>query len=144
MSNENKVWSIPVQEDKNGDAFIEFPPELIEQVGWKEGDRLKWTEQKDGSFVLEKKDTEMVLVETVSMFRIRYMVEVPKGKAEWALDTVTLNEAQEFSQVHLDETIVSHRVVSNEEALQLCDKDNEYAQSWPADKKIDIFFTTVK
>jgi hypothetical protein len=69
------------------------------------------------------------------------MVEVPKGKAEWALDTVTLNEAQEFSQEHLGEVIVSHRVVSFDEALEMCDKDNHYCKDWDNEHKIRAFFS---
>jgi bifunctional ADP-heptose synthase (sugar kinase/adenylyltransferase) len=95
--------------------------------------------------------TQLVLVETVSMFRMRYVVEVPVGtddsgndKSLWALDTVTMNEAQEFSQEHLSETIVSHRVVSKKEALALCDIDNDYTKSWSKDKKIETFFTPWK
>ena len=63
---------------------------------------------------------ELVLVETVSTFRIRYVVEVPKGEKDWALDTVVMKDAKEFSQSYLDEIIVSHRVVSKEEALSMC------------------------
>lgn len=95
--------------------------------------------------------TQLVLVECVSTFRQRYMVEVPVGiddfgkdKALWALDTVTMNEAKEFSQEHLGETIVSHRVVSQKEALALCDTDNDYTKQWPKSKKIEAFFTTWK
>ena len=87
-------------------------------------------------------NTEWVLVDAVSMFRIRYMVEVPVGKAEWALDTVTMNEAKEFSQEHLGETIVSHRVVSKEEALVQFDTDNDYLKSWTSEHKIQTFLTT--
>lgn len=90
------------------------------------------------------KDTEWVLVEAVSMFRMRYMVEVPKGKSEYALDTVVMQEAVEFSQKHLDETIVSHRVVSKKEALALSDEDNDYAKDWSKDKKVEAFFTPWK
>ena len=90
------------------------------------------------------KDTEWVLVEAVSVFRMRYMVEVPKGKSEYALDTVVMNEALEFSQKHLDETIVSHRVVGKKEALALCDEDNDYTKGWSKDKKIEAFFTPWK
>jgi hypothetical protein len=92
----------------------------------------------------KKEPTEWVLVECVSTFRERYMVEVPKGKAEWALDTVTMNEAKEFSQEHIGEQIVSHRVVSKEEALTLCDKDNDYGSSWDEELKVKNFFTTWK
>lgn len=87
------------------------------------------------------KDTEWVLVEAVSMFRMRYMVEVPKGKSEYALDTVVMNEAKEFSQKYLDETIISASVLSKKEALALSDQDNDYTKNWPKDKKIEAFFT---
>lgn len=146
-------WTIEVQEDPiTGDSILEFPPELLEQAGWKEGDVLDWKDNKDGSYILtKKKETQWVLVETVSTFRERYMVEVPigiddygKDKSEWALDTVTMNDAKEFSQEHLGEQIVSHRVVTREEALILCDKDNGYTKSWDDEHKIDTFFTAWK
>ncbi len=86
-------------------------------------------------------ETELVLVETVSMFRMRYVVEVPKGKQDWALDTVTCQEANEFSQKHVDELIVSHRVVSKEEMLAICDIDNHYCKDWSEEKKIKSFVT---
>jgi hypothetical protein len=92
--------------------------------------------------------TQWVLVETVNTFRQRYMVEVPigtdnydKDKVEWALDTVTMEEAKEFSQEHIGELIVSHRVVTKEEALSLCDKDNDYTIAWSEEQKINTFFT---
>lgn len=83
-----------------------------------------------------------VMVECVSMFRMRYMVEVPEEHPEWALDTVTMNDAKEFSQEHLDEVIVSHRVMdSTAEALALCDVDNHYCSGWTDEQKINAFFT---
>jgi len=69
------------------------------------------------------------------------MVQVPKGKKEWAMDTVVMHEAKEFSQEHLGEQIVSHRVVSEEDALKMCDKDNDYARTWSDEHKINTFFT---
>ena len=88
-------------------------------------------------------ETELVLVECILQYRMRYVVEVPVGKSDWALDTVTLEEAKEFSQEHLGETIVSHRVVTKEEALAMCDKENEYAKVWNDEMKIQAFFTTM-
>ena len=92
--------------------------------------------------------TQWVLVETISTFSERYMVEVPTGiddygkdKVEWALDTVTMEEAKEFSQEHIGELIVSHRIVTKDEALSLCDKDNAYTMSWSEEQKINTFFT---
>ena len=137
----SKRYVVDVQEDEEGELFIQFPDEMMTEVGWKTGDILDWKDNKDGSWSLSKKETEWVLVETVSTFRERYMVEVPKGKAEWALDTVTCEDAKEFSQEHIGEQIISHRVVTREEALTLCDKDNDYTKTWDEETKVKNFFT---
>ena len=54
-----KSWTLIVEEadDGSGDAILTFPPDLLEQAGWKEGDTLKWIDQKDGSWKLKKVDT---------------------------------------------------------------------------------------
>ena len=131
------------KDPETGDLILPLPEKLLKETGWKTGDTLDWNDNGDGTFSMTKKEatTEWVLVETVSQFRERYMVEVPIGKQLWALDTVVMNEAKEFSQEHIGETIVSHRVVSVEEALSMCDRDNAYCSSWSDDKKIDTFFT---
>lgn len=50
-------WILTVQEDPDtGDAILQFPPDLLEHAGWKEGDTLNWIDQKDGSWRLEKVD----------------------------------------------------------------------------------------
>ena len=89
-------------------------------------------------------ETELVLVECIQQYRMRYVVEVPIGKSEWALDTVTMEEAVEFSQLSLGETIVSHRVVSNDEVVQLCDEDNDYCSLWDTEKKFEVFVTQLE
>jgi hypothetical protein len=138
-------YLVTLEEDpETGDLVLPLPEKLMEETGWKTGDTLDWKDNGDGTFSMTKQkteETEWVLVEAISQFRERYMVEVPKGKAEWALDTVTLNQAQEFSQEHLGEVIVSHRVVSFDEALEMCDKDNHYCKAWDTNKKLDAFFT---
>ena len=82
-----------------------------------------------------------VLVDTIFTYRMRYMVEAPESNPEYALDDVTMETAKEFSQLGLGETITSHRIVSKEEALRLCDEDNSYVQSWTEDQKVHAFFT---
>ena len=138
-------YIITLEKDpETGDLILPLPDELLREAGWQTGDTLDWKDNGDGTFSMTKQkteETEWVLVEAISQFRERYMVEVPKGKAEWALDTVTLNEAQEFSQEHLGEVIVSHRVVSFDEALEMCDKDNHYCKDWDNEHKISAFFT---
>lgn len=88
------------------------------------------------------KETELVLVETISMFRMRYVVEVPVGKSEWALDTVTCQEAEEVSQKHLDEVISSHRVLTEDEYMMLFDIDNDYLKGFTPELKRD-FITVI-
>ena len=139
-------WILDVKYDNDsGDTFIELPDDLMKQAGWNLGDDIEWIDNEDGTWTMKKieknDEKEWVLVECVSQFRQRYMCEVPKGKAEWALDTVTMNEAKEFSQEHLGETIVSHRVIPFMEALELCDIDNDYCSKWNIDKKVEVFFT---
>ena len=139
-------WIATLQEDPaTGDLILPLPDDLMESQGFEVGDLLKWKDNKNGSFSITKKvseETEWVLVECISTFRQRYMVEVPKGKTLWALDTVTMEEAKEFSQEHIGEQIISHRTVSKKEALELCDKDNHYGSEWDKETKMKNFFTT--
>ena len=93
---------------------------------------------------MSKEETQLVLVETISQFRIRYVVEVPVGvddygkdKKLWALDTVTCEEAKEFSQESLGELIVSHRVIDEKEALEIWDNDNDYLKDWEPEHKLE-------
>jgi hypothetical protein len=54
---ERKTWTLEVQEDpETGDAILEFPPDLLESAGWKEGDNIKWEDLGDGSWSLTKKE----------------------------------------------------------------------------------------
>ena len=142
----NKTWTVTLEEDPDtGELVLPLNDEILEECGFKIGDDIKWIDRGDGSWAIEKveqsEDTEWVMVDCVASYRMRYMVEVPKGKAEWALDTVTCQEAKEFSQEYLGEQIFSHRVVTKEEALEISDKDNSYGASWPEEIKIKNFFT---
>ena len=40
----------------NNDGILEFPDEVLEELGWKEGDVLEWVDNNDGSFSLVKPD----------------------------------------------------------------------------------------
>jgi len=137
----SKSWTVDVQENENGELFIELNDEILEGSGLKVGDDVVWEDNKDGSFTLKKSDKVWVLVEAVQMYRMRYMVQVPATNPEWALDDVTMQTAKEFSQLDLGETIASHRVISHEDALKLCDQDNDYTQDWTEEQKIKSFFT---
>lgn len=51
-------WTIKVEEtnDGSGDLVLPFPEDLLESAGWKEGDTLEWIDNKDGTWILKKKD----------------------------------------------------------------------------------------
>ena len=94
-----KTWTAIVEYDElTGDHILPLGDEVCDELGWKEGDTLNWQPNDDGSFTItkvekkmEKPEVEIVLVETISTFRMRYVIEVPVGKKEWALDTVTIS-----------------------------------------------------
>ena len=50
-------WVLDVKEDENGDAVLEFPPDLLERAGWQEGDCLQWRDLGDGTWSLSKSDS---------------------------------------------------------------------------------------
>ena len=52
----------------------------------------------------------LFVVETISHFRTRYIVECKE--AEHAEDTVTMEEAEEFSQMHLGEVIMTTKEIT--------------------------------
>ena len=68
----------------------------------------EWFEDQPEDF---QEDWEENTEKYKDQFKKARFHEGPKGKKEWALDTVTMNEAEEFSQEHLGEQIVSHRVI---------------------------------
>lgn len=43
-------YTVPIDED----GILTFPDELMDKLGWKEGDELEWIDNKDGSFTLRK------------------------------------------------------------------------------------------
>ncbi len=129
-----KRWTVKTEQDPDtGDLLLPLPDDLLEAAGFSEGDVLDWKNNEDGSYTLTKKteQTEWVLVDTISQYRMRYLVEVPAGKTEYALDTVSFEEAKEFSQEWLGETITSHRVVTEEEAYRVFHEDTrDFFSSW--------------
>ena len=89
--------------------------------------------------------SKFVLVETISQFRMRYVVELKDSNPiAWALDTVSCEEATEFSQEHLGETIVSHRQISEQEMLELFYRDNDYLDRLTPDEIKEKFVTKIK
>ena len=81
------------------------------------------------------------MVDAISSFRERYLVAVPDDLAdvtaqEWAMDSVTCEDVEEFSQLYIGEQISSTRVMTREEVLDQSDKDNDYLSSSNDDMKL--------
>ena len=57
----NKIWTTELIEtdDGTGDAILQFPDELIAEVGWKEGTVLKLA-VKDGILYITEKKLESI------------------------------------------------------------------------------------
>jgi len=137
---------VKLEQDENGDVILPLSDELCESVGWQIGDTIVWNDNGDGSWTMSKKPkTKIVLVDTLVSYRMRYAVELAEDSPEeWARDTVTMEQAVEFSQECLGEQIVSHRVITEAEFLQQFDKDNSYLADWPADKKFESGLTRLE
>lgn len=41
-------YILEIEEDQNGDQFVIFPDEIMEELGWVEGDILEWNMKGDG------------------------------------------------------------------------------------------------
>jgi hypothetical protein len=96
--------------------------------------------------------SKFVLVDTIAQYRMRYIIEVPDDHNDreypcsaetWAADTVTIEEMKEFSQLWLGETIFSTREIAKEEIIPMCDKENDYCQSWTDEQKMNSFVTEI-
>lgn len=40
------------------DGVLQIPDDMLEHLGWKEGDTLEWIDNEDGSFMLKKYDLD--------------------------------------------------------------------------------------
>jgi hypothetical protein len=76
---------------------------------------------------------KLFLVDAVSSFRNSYIVRCENE--EHAADTVTCNEAEEFSQEWLGESISRIREITEDDYLVLFDKDNDYLKNWNVEQK---------
>ena len=91
--------------------------------------------------------SKIVLVETISSFRHLYAIELPDNAPnEYALDDVVMNvssdepEFEEFGQQHIDENILSHRIIDEKEYLRLFDEVSSYLSGWTDEEKKRFIF----
>ena len=133
-----KSWTLPIKENDNGEMYIELNDEILEGSGFKIGDTLNWKDLKDGSYSLTKAEGDLYIVEGISMFHMKFVVRAKE--AEHAMDEVVMDtgDLKEFSQNHVDFNILGARKITNEEYLELFDKDNAYLSCWTEDQKMGL------
>jgi len=93
------------------------------------------------------KDNKYVVVNALTQYRMRYVIpldelqnlnpDVPVDP-KWALDCVTCEDVEEFSQLWLGETIIDHEVVNEERIVEMFDTDHEYLTSMDTERKIEL------
>ena len=55
MKSNTLNWTITVAEDpETGELVLPLPTDMLELVGWNDGDTLEWIENDDGSWTLQK------------------------------------------------------------------------------------------
>ena len=49
-------WTVTIEEaeDGSGNLLLPLPQELLDKMEWVEGDIFNWTDNKDGSWIIEK------------------------------------------------------------------------------------------
>jgi hypothetical protein len=47
-------FEVITHEDENGDLFMPIPPELLNRLGWKEGDTIDFNLDDKGRWILKK------------------------------------------------------------------------------------------
>lgn len=53
--NDQITYEVVTQEDpETGDLILTLPPELLDRMGWKEGDTLNWQQTEEGGWILSK------------------------------------------------------------------------------------------
>jgi bifunctional DNA-binding transcriptional regulator/antitoxin component of YhaV-PrlF toxin-antitoxin module len=64
---------LKLQETEDGEFFFNIPDDILERLGWEEGDEIKFVEQ-DGGFLLKKVKYESVSLDIDDEDLLKYMV----------------------------------------------------------------------
>lgn len=85
-------------------------------------------------------EKKYVLVKTISTFEHSYLIPLQEDMSVTDhLDYVTCHEVEETSQVHVEECILPNctRLLSEDEAIELFDNENDYLRSWSRGYKLE-------
>ena len=68
-----KTTELQIKENSEGDLYFNIPDNLLERLGWEEGDEIKFVE-KDGGFVLTKVKYKTIELDFDDEELLKYMV----------------------------------------------------------------------
>lgn len=138
-------WVLDVKHNPDTDEYyIELSDEILEGSGFKIGDSLKWTDNKDGSYTLAKapNDRGIYIVDTISTFNIKYAVHANSREEamEYVSRKANLNSLDivELSQSHLGEVVKDAHRSTKKEYFKLFDELNDYLKTWTKEKKLEM------
>ena len=50
------MYQTTIEMDPSGEMYFRIPDEMWDELGWEIDDTIDWTDNKDGSYTLRKKD----------------------------------------------------------------------------------------
>ena len=139
-------WTLNLEEDpETDDLILTFPPELLEQAGWKEGDELIWKDNQNGSWSLTKRvynsnmnNKEKEILDITQEECAEVIVAISKI-SRFGLDNIKPGKpltnrqhlAEELGdlQAMIDLCIV-HNIVDEEEVLAAADNKIAKLKKW--------------
>jgi len=68
-----KTTQLEVKENIDGELYFDLPDELLNRLGWKEGDDIKFVEQ-DGGFLIKKVKYETIQLDFEDEDLLKYMM----------------------------------------------------------------------
>ena len=88
----SKITQVEIQENSDGELFFEIPPALLEDLGWEEGDDVKFTDNKKGRITIKKVKYETIELDFNDEELLKYMkLAHEKGMSfnEWVEHALT-------------------------------------------------------
>lgn len=68
-----KLSQLEIKENEDGELYFTIPDDVLNRLGWEEGDEIKFTE-KDGGFVLTKVKYETIELDFSQEELLLYMM----------------------------------------------------------------------
>ena len=79
-------YEVEIQETKEGELYFQIPQELLDKLGWKEGDDLKFIEKGNRLIQIKKMRYESVELDFTEEELYKYMLAAHESKMsfdEW-------------------------------------------------------------